>query len=153
VRAAVCDGPLGAIRLTEEAGRIAALDWGARLPDGAEGSALLDAAAEELRAYLAGRLRRFSVPLAARSSPFQHLVFEAMMAIPYGETRTYGDIASALDSSARAVGQACGANPIPILIPCHRVLGAGSLGGYSGAGGAATKLWLLELEGAAGRLL
>ncbi len=76
-----------------------------------------------------------------------------MRAIPFGETRTYGEIAAALGASAQAVGTACGANPIATLIPCHRVLGAASLGGYSGAGGIETKVALLRLEGAAGLLI
>jgi len=76
-----------------------------------------------------------------------------MCAIPFGETRTYGEIAAELDASAQAVGNACGANPIPILIPCHRVLGAASLGGFSGAGGIETKVALLRHEGAAGLLI
>ncbi|MCB1350992.1 MAG: MGMT family protein, partial [Maritimibacter sp.] len=68
-------------------------------------------------------------------------------------TRTYGEIAADLGASAQAVGNACGANPIPILIPCHRVLGATGLGGYSGAGGIETKVALLRLEGAGGLLI
>ena len=72
-----------------------------------------------------------------------------MLAIPYGKTRAYGDLAADLSSSARAVGTACGRNPIPILIPCHRVVGkGGALTGYSGGGGLGTKQRLLELEGA-----
>jgi methylated-DNA-[protein]-cysteine S-methyltransferase len=72
-----------------------------------------------------------------------------MQAIPYGETRRYGDLAEAVGSTPRAVGRACGKNPIPIVIPCHRVLARGGLGGYSGEGGLATKQHLLALEGAA----
>ena len=75
------------------------------------------------------------------------------MAIRFGETRTYGQIARQLGATAQAVGQACGANPIPILIPCHRVIGADGLGGYSGAHGVETKMALLRHEGAAGLLL
>jgi methylated-DNA-[protein]-cysteine S-methyltransferase len=69
-----------------------------------------------------------------------------MRAIPYGETRTYGDLAHATDSGPRAIGRACGRNPIPIIVPCHRVLARGSLGGYSGGAGLPTKQWLLGLE-------
>ena len=76
-----------------------------------------------------------------------------MFAIPHGETRTYGDLARALNAPAQAIGQACGANPIPILIPCHRILGAHSLGGFSAKGGVETKVWLLKHEGAASLLL
>jgi len=86
-------------------------------------------------------------------SDFQRAVCDAMRAIPFGETRTYGEIARALGVPAQAVGQACGANPIPVIIPCHRVLGAASLGGFSGSGGIETKVALLRHEGAAGLLL
>ncbi len=71
-----------------------------------------------------------------------------MQAIPCGDTRTYGALAKDLDSSARAVGMACGANPIPVIIPCHRILAATGLGGFSGQGGVETKAALLRLEGA-----
>ena len=76
-----------------------------------------------------------------------------MQSIPFGETLTYGEIAKRLGVPAQAVGQACGGNPIPVIIPCHRVLGATSLGGYSGEGGVETKVWLLRHEGAAGLLI
>lgn len=76
-----------------------------------------------------------------------------MLAIPLGEIRTYGDIAKALGTPAQPVGNACGANPIPVIIPCHRVLAASSLGGFSGMGGIETKVALLRHEGAAGLLI
>jgi methylated-DNA-[protein]-cysteine S-methyltransferase len=76
-----------------------------------------------------------------------------MAAIPHGHTRTYGDIARAVGAPAQAVGQACGANPLPILIPCHRVLGRNTLGGFSAPGGVETKVALLRHEGAAGLLI
>ena len=104
-------------------------------------------------AYFAGRLRRFATPVAPRGSAFQQKFYQALCAIPYGETRTYGDLATELGVSAQAIGQACGANPIAIIIPCHRVLAANGLGGYSGAGGIEAKVALLKLEGAAGLLI
>ena len=107
----------------------------------------------EFRDYFAGRLRRFTLPLAARGTAFQQAVWQALCDIPYGETRSYGDIARALNTPAQAIGQACGANPLPILIPCHRVLGAKGLGGFSAKGGVETKVWLLRHEGAAGLLI
>ncbi len=76
-----------------------------------------------------------------------------MCAIPFGETRTYGDLARALGVPAQAIGQACGANPVPVIVPCHRVLGAAGLGGYSAPGGVETKVALLRHEGAASLLL
>ena len=89
-----------------------------------------------------------SLPLAPAGSPFEKRVWSAMQKIPYGETRCYGDLASDIRSAPRAVGGACGKNPIPIVIPCHRVLAKAGLGGYSGAGGLDTKQALLRLEGA-----
>lgn len=76
-----------------------------------------------------------------------------MLEIPLGETRTYGDIARDLGAPPQPVGNACGSNPIPVIIPCHRVLGAKGLGGFSGAGGVETKVALLKHEGAAGLLI
>jgi len=108
--------------------------------------ALLAEAARQIEAYLAGRLTMFSLPLDPRGSGFQRKVWSAMCAIPYGETATYGTIAAELRSSPRAVGGACGRNPIPLVIPCHRVVAATGLGGYSGGEGLATKRWLLALE-------
>ena len=141
-------GPLGA---DAENGAITALRWGR------EGSLisgpLYDQARHELAAYFSGTLRQFSLPLAAHGTPFQIRFYAALCGIPYGETRTYGQLADVLGVSAQAIGQACGANPIPILIPCHRVLGANGLGGYSGKGGVEAKVALLRLEGAAGLLI
>jgi len=139
--------PLGPLTALEEDGALVALEFG-RAPGGGE-TPLLAEVRRQIDAYFDGRLRRFSLPLAAAGSPFQKAVWAALTAIPYGETRTYGDIAARLGSAARAVGGACARNPIPIVIPCHRVLGAtGRLTGYSGAEGIATKRALLALEGA-----
>ena len=145
------DTPVGRIVVTEEDGAITGLGWGGT-PAGAQ-TPLLAEARRQLAAYFAGTRHAFDLPLAPPGSAFQRAVCTAMCAIPYGETRTYGEIAAALGASAQAVGTACGANPIPVLIPCHRVLGATSLGGYSGAGGIETKVALLRLEGAAGLLI
>ncbi len=145
------DSPLGPLVLTEEGGAICALGWGTC--ETVAESDVMKQAAGELAAYFDGRLTAFSVPLAPRGSDFQQAFYRALCAIPFGETRSYGDLAKDLGVSAQAIGQACGANPIPILIPCHRVLGATGLGGYSGAGGVETKVALLRLEGAGGFLL
>lgn len=104
----------------------------------------------EFDAYFAGRLQRFTLPLAARGTAFQQAVWQALCDIPYGETRSYGDIARAIDKPAavRAVGAANGRNPLSIIVPCHRVIGQnGSLTGY--AGGLPIKQELLRLEGIA----
>ena len=105
-------------------------------------------AARQLRAYFAGELRRFRLPLDLRGTPFQLRVWQELERIPYGETRSYSQIAEAVGAprAVRAVGAANGANPIPIVVPCHRVIGAGGkLVGYGG--GLPLKKRLLELEG------
>ncbi|MEW5724881.1 MAG: methylated-DNA--[protein]-cysteine S-methyltransferase [Thermodesulfobacteriota bacterium] len=103
----------------------------------------------QLEDYLKGRLKQFNVPLDLRGTDFQLEVWGRLRNIPFGRTTTYGRIARDLGrpAAARAVGAACGANPVPIVIPCHRVLGAdGSLTGFGG--GTRWKEWLLEHEGA-----
>lgn len=108
---------------------------------------VLERAQVQLAAYFAGELAVFDLPLAPHGTPFQRLVWEAVRAVPYGETRTYGQIAAllGLPNATRTVGHANGANPLPIIIPCHRLVGAdGALRGY--AGGLAMKRQLLEHE-------
>ncbi|MBI1171760.1 methylated-DNA--[protein]-cysteine S-methyltransferase [bacterium] len=141
--------PLGPLSVTEEAGRIARLDW--RVVEG-EPTPLVIEALRQLQAYFDRRLTRFDLPLDFGSG-LHEKVRRAMAAIPFGQTLTYGAIAREIGSPAQAVGQACGANPLPILIPCHRVLGARTLGGFSAKGGVETKVWLLRHEGAAGLLI
>lgn len=138
--------PVGTLTLTEDDGAIVSVAWGREA--GGNGSPLLAEAARQLEAYFAGELTDFDLPLRPAGSGFQQRVWEAMRRIPYGKTQCYGELAAAIGSAARAVGGACGRNPIPILIPCHRVLAKAGLGGYSGQGGAATKQTLLSLEGA-----
>jgi len=107
----------------------------------------------QLDAYFAGKLTRFDLPLRTLGTPFQQKVWRALRSVPYGETRSYGDIAREVDSAPRAIGGACGANPIAIIVPCHRITGSGDwIGGFSGAGGCATKQLLIEHEAAQGRL-
>jgi methylated-DNA-[protein]-cysteine S-methyltransferase len=139
------DTPVGRLCIREEGGAIRALDWAACERE--EPTPLLVEAKRQLKDYFAGRRTGFDLPLAPDGTEFRRSVYRAMQAIPYGETRTYGDLARDLQSAARAVGGACGANPIAIIIPCHRVVGAsGKLTGYSGAGGTDTKAWLLAFE-------
>ena len=148
------DTPLGPMALGEEAGAVKRLYLPGRpMPRTASRpTSLLERGREELLEYLAGERQSFDLPLAPGGTPFQRRVWEALTAIPYGQTRTYRDIALAVDCPRgfRAVGMANHRNPIPILIPCHRVVGAdGTLTGY--AGGLELKGRLLELEGAAAR--
>ena len=139
---------IGPLTVTEADGAIAAVDWGARAARPAR-TPLLNEAARQIKAYLAGRLTEFDLPVAPGGSEFQRRVFEAMRAIPYGRVMSYGDLARAIDSAPRAVGGACGANRLAILVPCHRVVASGQrLGGYGGPGALATKRYLLGLEGA-----
>lgn len=147
----VVESPVGRLVLTEENGTLTRLGWGGT-PEGHETPPLAEARAQ-IEAYFAATRTRFELPLRVDASAFQRAVCDAMLAIPFGETTTYGDIARTLGASAQAVGNACGANPLPLLIPCHRVLAATSLGGYSGAGGVETKVALLRHEGAAGLLI
>ena len=146
----------GRLAVTAQDGAITKLVWSS-VDDGVgngETPPLLQEAAAQLRAYDKGQLQVFDLPLRVLGSPFQQAVCDAMLAIPYGDTCTYGDIAKALNHPAQAVGGACGGNPIPIIIPCHRVMGAGGrLTGFSGAGGVETKVALLRHEGAAGLLI
>jgi O-6-methylguanine DNA methyltransferase len=108
----------------------------------------LAALSEELTAYLEGELRAFTTPLDMRGAPFQLAVWRALLGIGYGETRSYGQVAEAIGrpGAARAVGLANGSNPVPIVVPCHRVIGGdGRLTGYGG--GLELKERLLRLEG------
>ncbi len=144
--------PIGPISLTARQGAITGVDWG-MAPETGASDPLLTEAFEQLAAYFDGSLREFDLPLAPDGGPLQQDVCAAMSAIPFGETRTYGDIAKDLGVPAQAVGQACGGNSIAIIIPCHRVLGANGLGGFSARGGVETKVWLLKHEGAASLLI
>lgn len=141
----------GDLTLTEREGAITALDW--VWSERQDASALLDKAVGQLKDYAAGRREIFDLPLRVTGSAFQRQVCAQMSAIPFGDTVTYGDIAKTLGVPAQAVGQACGGNPIPIIIPCHRVMGAKGLTGFSGRGGIETKVALLRHEGAAGLLI
>ncbi|MDU8928665.1 methylated-DNA--[protein]-cysteine S-methyltransferase [Alisedimentitalea sp. MJ-SS2] len=146
------DTPTGLFSITEEEGAIIRAEWDAG--GGADETPLLLKARDQLTEYFAGTRAEFDLPLRVHGSDFQRAVCDAILAIPLGETLTYGDIAKALEVPAQAVGQACGGNPIPVIIPCHRVMGAGgNLTGFSGAGGVETKVWLLRHEKAGGLLI
>ena len=150
---------LGTFRLEEENDAICGLTL---CPDGVPEleplprkvceTPLLQEAEEQLNEYFAGARREFDLPLAPKGTPFQKAVWAEMCRIPYGETRTYGQLAQAIGSpkAVRAVGLANGANPVGVVVPCHRVIGSdGSLTGYGG--GLERKRWLLTHEGASFR--
>ncbi|BBK34699.1 methylated-DNA-[protein]-cysteine S-methyltransferase [Stella humosa] len=140
------DTPVGRFTIAEAEGAVVAAGW--RGPGGDARSPLLDAAAGQLAAYFDRRLQDFDLPLMPAGTAFERAVWQGMCAIPYGQTRTYADLAKVAGGVARAVGQACGSNPIPIFIPCHRITGSHGLGGFSGGEGRMTKRRLLGLEGA-----
>jgi methylated-DNA-[protein]-cysteine S-methyltransferase len=149
----VLDSPIGPLTLVAEDGALTALlmevnRHGPRNPDrGRRHDAVFGAAAEQLQAYFAGELTEFDLPLAPEGTAFQQRVWEALRQIPYGETRSYGQIATSLGTpgASRAVGLANGHNPISIVVPCHRVIGAdGSLTGYGG--GLERNQYLLDHE-------
>ena len=146
------DTPIGTLRLASDGSHLVKIEFeGQYRADTAESDSsdpVLLASADQLREYFAGQRNSFDLPLTARGTPFQQAVWSALAAIPYGELRSYRDIASAIDkpTAARAVGAANGRNPLPIVVPCHRVIGSdGSLTGF--AGGLQAKTCLLELEG------
>lgn len=143
--------PLGALTLTEAGGDLVAVRWQVCAQD--QPTPLLEEAASQFAAYFAGTLQAFDLPWRVDRSDAQARACAAMAAIPFGTTRSYGDLAKDVGVSAQAMGQLCGANPLPILVPCHRVLRATGLGGFSGGRGIEDKVWLLRHEGAAGLLL
>jgi methylated-DNA-[protein]-cysteine S-methyltransferase len=144
------DSPVGRLALEADGEVLTGVRWatsGEREPR-AKPTGVLKEAARQLDRYFARKLQRFDLPLAGRGTDFQKRVWKMMCNIPYGETATYGGMAMALGSGPRAVGTACGRNPIPIIVPCHRVLGSGGReGGFSGGQGLPTKRRLLALEG------
>ena len=147
---AAFESPVGRLQVTALDGRITRLRWSqAEVSPDAEADPLLAEAGLQLTDYFAGQLKTFDLPLAPQGSDFQLAVWRIMTGIPYGEVLTYGEVAARTEGCAQAVGSACGANPIPVIIPCHRIVASGgSLGGFSGGGGVETKRRLLLHEGA-----
>lgn len=151
--ALVLDSPLGPLELQSRDGEsLSAIRFGAteRGPTGSSAPApVLVEVARQLGEYFAGERRSFELPIAPSGTPFRRSVWQALLAIPYGHTHTYGQVARQLGlplTASRAVGAANGANPIPVVVPCHRVIGAGGrLTGYGG--GLDRKEALLRLEG------
>lgn len=151
------DSPTGRLRVVSDGDALLRIGW---IDDRAEPAkekeedAVSRETATQLQAYFAGELIRFDLPIRfLGGGGLDHAVWEAMRAIPFGEVWTYGDLAAQTGGVARAVGGACGRNPIPIVVPCHRVVGAdGKLVGFSGGQGVATKSWLLDFERGQSRL-
>ena len=148
------DTPIGTLRLLSNGAQLVNIEFAGQYnaTDAVENSdTVLAACAAQLTAYFAGKRRHFDLPLAPRGTPFQLSVWSALAKIPYGELRSYRDIARSIGNSAavRAVGAANGRNPLPIVVPCHRVIGSnGALTGF--AGGLEVKRFLLDLERATG---
>ena len=136
--------PIGDLTVSEEDGAIVAIDWGWGR-DQIE-TPVLQRARDQLEAYFDGARDTFDLPLAPSGTAYRQRVWQALCDISFGQTRTYRQIAAVAGGSARSVGQANGHNPIPIVIPCHRVVATGGLGGYSGGEGLDTKRYLLALE-------
>ena len=140
--------PIGVVRLTEADGSIIRIE----LTDDADAmhtapTPLLHEATLQILSFLEGKRQQLDFPIRMVGTPFQQRVWQALQQIPYGATRTYGEIASAIGNSraSRAVGMACNKNPLLLIVPCHRVVGAnGKLTGF--AYGTDAKQWLLELE-------
>ena len=149
------DSPIGRLELTSDGASLTTLtiEKVGRLPLDAMPEAsnrVLDRAEKQLGEYFAGKRRSFSVSLAPRGTTFQQAIWTQLNELAWGEVTTYGELGlgTGRATAGRAVGGAIGANPIPIIIPCHRVLGSdGRITGYSGGAGIPTKLWLLEHEG------
>ena len=145
--------PFGLLGVRTSGGRLAEIVF--LRPGGAALSprdGVAERACAQLEAYLADPEFRFRLPLSPAGTPFQRRVWARIAAIAPGRTRSYGEIAREIDSAPRAVGQACGANPLPLVVPCHRVLAAGGIGGFAHRDGGfplAVKRWLLAHEGAA----
>jgi methylated-DNA-[protein]-cysteine S-methyltransferase len=153
--ALVIASPVGALTLRSAAGALIAIEFGAapKVGRAAPAGPVLLEAGEQLDAYFAGERREFTLPLRLAGTPFELAVWEALRHIPYGETVSYGRLAAGLGrpGAARAVGRANARNPLPIVVPCHRVIGAdGRLAGY--AGGLGIKRALLDLEAGASSL-
>ncbi len=137
--------PVGDLTLSEEDGKVVAVDWG--WSPLSKKTPFLQNIKQLMDDYFDGLNPAFTLPLDPAGTDFQKQVWQVMCKIPYGKTMTYGEVAEKLNSHPRAVGTACGLNPIPIIIPCHRVVGKqGKLTGYSGGDGVETKKFLLGLE-------
>lgn len=151
------DSPVGRLEVGSDGASIVsvAIERGGKLPFESlpeRSAAVLDAATDQLADYFAGRRRTFELPVSLPGTPFQRAVWQQLRALAWGQVISYGELGRATGraTAGRAVGGAVGANPVPIIVPCHRVLASdGRITGYSGGAGIATKSWLLAHEGIA----
>ena len=143
---------IGWIEISADNDAITHLYWRGVQPQRLQSSPLVKEAAKQLGAYFDKKLTQFDLPIVADGTGFAKDVWDIMLSIPYGQTLTYGEVANRLEAPAQVVGQACGQNPIAIIIPCHRIVGTNWLGGYSSELGLNAKQWLLDLERGQGRL-
>ncbi|MGL4314782.1 MAG: methylated-DNA--[protein]-cysteine S-methyltransferase [Sphingomonas sp.] len=144
---AVIATPVGAVRLVADGDELIAVTIGRDLAAVRAKSDMLQGAARQVEQWFAGERVTFDIALNPAATPRGTALRDAIVSIGYGQTMTYGALAKAVTSSARAVGQACARNPFPLIVPCHRVLAAGGiLGAYSAGDGASTKQWLLDHE-------
>ncbi|MGP1353261.1 MAG: methylated-DNA--[protein]-cysteine S-methyltransferase [Parasphingopyxis sp.] len=140
--------PIGAITISANADALTSIDFlGASAEPDRSDHPLLRETARQIDAYFAGTLRRFDLPLEPASTARGNELRAAIVAIPYGEAQSYGEVARRIESGPRAIGRACSHNPLPLVVPCHRVIAAGGrIGYYSGGDGISTKRFLLNHE-------
>ena len=145
---AIIATPIGMVRVSGTATMVESITIGGQAGDFiCDGEGAVAEAAVQLREWFAGTRTAFDLPLAASATIRGKALRDGMIAVQYGDTMSYGALANAIGSSARAIGQACARNPFPIVVPCHRILDAsGALGAYSAGDGPATKSWLLDHE-------
>lgn len=136
--------PVGELSIAEDEGFIVSVDWGWGSIQ--EETPLLQEAKKQFDAYFDGQLKQFNLPIRPFGTAYQLKVWQALQTIPFGETLSYQELAQIVGGSPRSIGGANGANPIPLIIPCHRVIGKSGLGGYSGGEGIETKEYLLNME-------
>ncbi|WP_010542708.1 methylated-DNA--[protein]-cysteine S-methyltransferase [Sphingomonas elodea] len=139
--------PIGPIRIEGDDWQLERITIGSEGTKTPGGTAAVRAAAEQIEQWFAGERRTFALSLAAASTPRGTTLRDGLIAIPFGQTISYGALSTLLGSSARAIGQLCARNPFPLVVPCHRVLNTGGrLGAYSAGQGPMTKSWLLDHE-------
>lgn len=143
------ESPIGRVSVYERDGKIVYLEMGGEGAANASPSSVVTQALQELAEYFAGHRKEFKVPVHLEGTEFQRAVWREIEAIPFGQTKSYAEIAAALGKpqASRAVGGAVGSNPVALIVGCHRVMGAsGRITGYSGGDGIPTKRWLLAHE-------